>query len=74
MGSAGFWGYLCARSRWITLGHVLVWIGVVLNTISLVAVETTPGTDVVIVMNYVGMFAAIVVSGFVLIKCNNSDG
>jgi hypothetical protein len=63
-----FFEYLCAQRILLILLHGGGWVGIVLNSISLVF--TSPGGTVVVIMNYVGLFVLIGWTGFVLWKCH----
>lgn len=65
----GFFGYLCSHEVILPALHVMLWVVLLLNTISYLAVEPNSSTRVVIAFNFVGIGFLLVGSGLALLKC-----
>ena len=65
----GFFTYLCARQFRVRLLYLFSWLGLVLNTLSLLLVDVGPAGRVVIAFNYVGLVLLVLGSGLLLWKC-----
>jgi len=64
----GFFGYICSRRLIVHVLHVFVWLALLLNTVSYFVV-TDDATVVIIAFNYVGIIGLLLVTGYLVVKC-----
>jgi hypothetical protein len=62
-----FMQYLCGQTVILYTLHIMSWVGVILNTMSLFVVG--PGGRAVVLLNYIGLAAFIGGTGFVIWRC-----
>lgn len=66
-----FMEYLCAQVLILYVLHGLSWAAAVLNTIALVTAG--PAGRTIALLNYIGLAAFIVTTGYIIRRCNRAD-
>ena len=65
--------HLCATYQLVLILHMLLWLGFVLNTLTILLIDLGPAGRTVTMLNYAGLIVMLSGSGFVLYWCNRSS-